>query len=382
MTTLYLIRHAEAEGNLYRRAQGQYDAALSPKGEKQLDALAERFRTVPLDALYSSDLRRTQRTAGAITKYHALPLHLEPRLREMALGVWEDRPFGDLAYAEPEMMDAFNNDPAAWHAEGAEGFLSLQRRMLEAVTEIAARHDGQSVAVVSHGMAIRALLAAILAVPSREIYKIPHGDNTAVSRLRCEGGAFTVEQINDNSHLLTAGLSTLARQDWWKEPGRVDLNNIRFQRLDPRKYPGLYTSCYEKTWRAVHGSLDGFQAPIYLDAAARHVAACPDALVTIVRPDDTVVGITELDTERSRAEHTGWICLCYVEEDCRRALLGVQLIGHAVSVFRRMGYKRARLCVYEGNTDAIAFYTACQFHTVGETSGSSGGRLFIMEKAL
>ena len=31
MTTVYIIRHAEAEGNVYRRCHGQYDGLLTPR---------------------------------------------------------------------------------------------------------------------------------------------------------------------------------------------------------------------------------------------------------------------------------------------------------------------------------------------------------------
>ncbi|MCM1149955.1 MAG: histidine phosphatase family protein, partial [Butyricicoccus sp.] len=41
MTKIYLIRHAEAEGNIYRRAHGWYDGRVSAKGRRQIDALAE-----------------------------------------------------------------------------------------------------------------------------------------------------------------------------------------------------------------------------------------------------------------------------------------------------------------------------------------------------
>ncbi len=39
MTTIYLIRHAEAEGNLYRRIHGQYDSLVTKRGYKQIAAL-------------------------------------------------------------------------------------------------------------------------------------------------------------------------------------------------------------------------------------------------------------------------------------------------------------------------------------------------------
>ena len=102
MTQIYLIRHAEAEGNLYRRVQGHYDGDITERGRKQIDKLAERFRDIHLDALYSSDLRRAVTTASAITRYHDLPLITTPRLREVAMGCWEDRPWGEVEYNQRE----------------------------------------------------------------------------------------------------------------------------------------------------------------------------------------------------------------------------------------------------------------------------------------
>ena len=50
MTSIYLIRHAEAEGNLYRIAQGQYNSILTDRGWRQVAALARR-RHVRLRAI-------------------------------------------------------------------------------------------------------------------------------------------------------------------------------------------------------------------------------------------------------------------------------------------------------------------------------------------
>ena len=61
MTTVYIIRHAEAEGNVYRRCHGQYDSLLTPRAYEQLPCLAKRFTDVPLDAVYASDLFRAPR---------------------------------------------------------------------------------------------------------------------------------------------------------------------------------------------------------------------------------------------------------------------------------------------------------------------------------
>ena len=42
MTTIYLIRHAEAEGNLYRRIHGRYNALVTETGFKQIACLEAR----------------------------------------------------------------------------------------------------------------------------------------------------------------------------------------------------------------------------------------------------------------------------------------------------------------------------------------------------
>ena len=230
MTRVYLIRHAEAEGNIYRRAQGQYDGAVSAKGLRQIAALAERFRGERIDALYSSDLSRTRATAGAITKYHDIPLRLDRRLREIDLGPWEDVPFGDLLYRDPVRMHAFNDDPGAWRVDGAETFSEVTKRIRGAVEGLAARHDGQTIVCVSHGMAIRSLLADIEGVPSKEMHRVPHGDNTAVSLLEAQGSALRVVYMNDTSHL-PPELSTFARQSWWKKPGST------WARSGSRRFP-------------------------------------------------------------------------------------------------------------------------------------------------
>ena len=47
MTTIYLVRHGEAEGNAFRRIHGQYDSMLTPTGFRQVEALKSVGLTVP-----------------------------------------------------------------------------------------------------------------------------------------------------------------------------------------------------------------------------------------------------------------------------------------------------------------------------------------------
>ena len=56
MGRLYLIRHGETDSNKSFRFQGQTDIELNEKGLAQAELLAEHFKTIRLDAVYSSSL--------------------------------------------------------------------------------------------------------------------------------------------------------------------------------------------------------------------------------------------------------------------------------------------------------------------------------------
>ena len=223
MTKLYLIRHAEAEGNLYRIAHGWHNGLITnDRGYRQIDALRRRFQSVDIDAVYASDLYRTQLTARAIWLPKALPLHLEPAFREVHMGVWEDHPWHELNKQYPEEMYHFNRRVDLWRVEGGETAQEVLDRYIPALHRIGAAHDGGTVAVFSHGAALRIVLGTLQGVLLSGIGDTPHGDNTAVSLLTWDDGALRVEYRDDNSHLEAEGLSTFARQSWWRSADMVD----------------------------------------------------------------------------------------------------------------------------------------------------------------
>ena len=270
MTRIYLIRHAEAEGNLYRRSQGQYDSLVTDRGLEQIAALRERFRETPVDAVYSSDLYRTMKTASAIYEPKGLTLHTDPGLREVDLGAWENLPWGEIAYIDREQLGYFNSNDPRWQVSGAETFQELRERLVTTLTKLARRHDGQTIAVTSHGMALRNLMTALMGRPVEEGNKTPHCDNTGVSLVEYEDGAFRLVFQNDNSHLPET-LSTFAGQKWWKSGAGFWADpNFRYRRLDPVKEGELYYQCRKDAWITIHKSLDKFDGEGFLrDAQAQ-----------------------------------------------------------------------------------------------------------------
>lgn len=379
MTKIYLIRHAEAEGNLYRRIHGHYDGDITPRGYEQIALLAERFRDIEIDALYASDLQRTQKTAAAITKYHSIPLNIEPRLKEVCMGVWEEKPWGNVGYDEPEQLLFFSNDPAKWNVEGRESFEDLKARITGVIVELGERHEGQTIACFSHGMAIRTLISGIKDISSERIHEILHGDNTCVSLLSFDNGKLEIEYYNDNSHL-PPEMSTFANQSWWKNRDKVDFSNLRFIPMDLNEDSELYCRCYRDGWEEAHGTLRGYSDKPYLRSALRVSDKDPQSLMKTFCGDE-FAGIIELDPDRMADEGAGWISLCYLVPEMRGKNYGVQLVGHAVSVYRKLGRKSLRLHVSENNKRAISFYKNLGFKCIGIQEGSSFP-LWLMEKEL
>lgn len=381
MTTIYLIRHAEAEGNLYRFVQGHYNSEITGKGLRQIHALSRRFEDIHIDALYSSDLKRTLLTSTAISANHALEPNVDPRLREICLGICEGMSFGDMTHMDPQQMYYFNNDPERWRAKDAETFAECTERMYSIISEIAAKHYGQTVAIVSHGMAIRSFLAKVAGISSTEIRSMPHGDNTAVSLLHYDGGKFEIEYYNDNSHL-PEDLSTFAKQTWWRKDtdGRDDAN-LRYEPLDPYEDTDLYSACYEDAWRAAHGNTLGFSPEQYVLSAMDHHDRDERSVMAVLRGEDEFVGLVELDPEKGKTAGYGWISLLYIRPDCRGMGFGIQPLGYAIIYYQMQGRRSVRLNVSSENTRAVGFYEHYGFEIIGKEPGS-GAPLYLMEKKI
>ena len=211
MTTVYLVRHAEAEGNTYRRIHGQYNSLITQNGLRQIEALRTRFAPIHIDACFASDLFRTCKTAQSVYLAKQLPLHPEKRFRELEIGRWEDTPFGYLERFEKQDMDKFNFDERNWHVDGSETWEEYTDRFLGGLNDICAAQEGKTIAVFSHACVLRGMQKKLLKTD-----ELPFCENTAVSRLRWEDGAVTFELLNDASHL-SPEISTAIRQQRLKQ---------------------------------------------------------------------------------------------------------------------------------------------------------------------
>lgn len=215
MTTIYLIRHCETQGNRQRLFQGRIDMDISEQGAAQLERLAERFRDTPLTALYSSPLRRAIRTAEAVGRYHTLPLHINNDLIEIDGGCWEGCHWAELPQTDPEQSLRWLEEPWNFHTDGGEAMRTVYDRMQRALLHIVQECPEGQVAVVSHGCAIRNALCFAKGWPIERLGEVAWCDNTGVCILQAEDSGFRVLKENDHSHLETT--ASAAEQDsWWR----------------------------------------------------------------------------------------------------------------------------------------------------------------------
>lgn len=216
MTTVYIVRHAEAEGNKNKTFQGRTDCNVTEKGYRQLDALAEKFKDIKIDKLYSSPLIRTVETAKAVNKYHNLPINIDENVIEIDGGVFEGQKWDEVPKMYPEAHNLWVNEPHNFKVEASESMKDVYNRMKKAITSIASKNKDKTVAVVSHGCSIRNFLCYANKMPLDQIITLGWADNTSISKIEFDDELEPkVIFQNDASHLSKD--PTLQTQAWWKE---------------------------------------------------------------------------------------------------------------------------------------------------------------------
>lgn len=199
---LYIVRHAEAAGNAARTFQGRTDAALTERGRLQAERLAERFREIPLDAVYTSPLRRAAETAAAVCRHHpGLAPEIHPDLAEIDGGDIEGRSWAEFSALYPQASALWDGPLHQFAAPGGESMREVYDRVSRALTRIAAANPGRSVAVVSHGCAIKNLLCFASGAGFERLAETPWLQHASISCIEAGEDGFRIRLMNDISHL-------------------------------------------------------------------------------------------------------------------------------------------------------------------------------------
>lgn len=227
---LFLVRHGATANNLERppRIQGRRsDLPLSEEGRRQAAAAAEFLAPFPIDAFFSSPLKRARQTAEIIAARHggqpagsvaARAIAVTPAatavaatagtaevgivepLAECDVGDWEGRTWADIERDDPEGYRRFMTAPEKYGYAGGENLTQLLERVVPALEDLLRRHLGQTICVVAHNVVNRALMGHLMGLPLVKARSIPQ-DNCGINLLRWRDRRLKVQTINARFHL-------------------------------------------------------------------------------------------------------------------------------------------------------------------------------------
>ena len=216
MTTIFFIRHGQTLWNKEFKYQGHSDIALSEEGLQQAEQVAFRLRREPFSAIYSSDLTRAFVTAEKVAQYHSLAVEAMPEFREVGFGEWEGLKYDQIYAGWTAEIEKFFRFPSQVEIPGGESFHDVQNCTNRGLEILRERHQGQCIAVVTHGGAIRTMLCAALGIHLDNLWSFRQ-DNTAVNIVEYEEKHNILRLVNDVNHLY----------DWESlDPKRLPAYNI------------------------------------------------------------------------------------------------------------------------------------------------------------
>lgn len=189
MKKLLLIRHGETEinqtGNIHKANDSAKSTAL---GRKQAQEAANLCKREHVTKICTSPEIRAQQTATIVAHYLQEDIHILDDLRERNWGEWSQFSWEQIKSRLEKMsfQERYTFSPP-----GGESWKDMEQRLQQAI-ELIKGEQGDSVAVITHGGAIRALLPILLNRKREESFQIDPG-NGEVLIFSFNGSSFILQ---------------------------------------------------------------------------------------------------------------------------------------------------------------------------------------------
>jgi len=202
---IYFVRHGETDANVAGVAQSS-DSQLTEQGKVQAKIVANRLQQEKISAVFTSQFARAADTGEQIA--------LSQNIKVVKLEVLNERKkplsvFG-LRHEDEKYLDFLTNfiDKASdidYRYEDGENFYDLVQRVKKLLGYIENETSG-NVAVVTHGIFLRILIAYILTKSDDmmvyvEAFKNIQVDNTGITHVKLSGKHWKLGTVNDSTHL-------------------------------------------------------------------------------------------------------------------------------------------------------------------------------------
>ncbi len=212
----YFIRHGESESNVTPgvAAGANFDAPMTERGHRQAEALGRRLADegVEFDRIYSSTMVRAVQTTQGMLKSMGQPereFEQVAAIMERQIPSWRGRMKSDVWTPETTLESATRG---SWFQPGdGESARFVERRFsnwLEDEFMFNPAWDSaegrKTIAIVSHGDAMRFIFHFIMGFNDRLIFNLRIG-NCSISRFRFGNDGWSVLSINDAHHTFDLG---------------------------------------------------------------------------------------------------------------------------------------------------------------------------------
>lgn len=141
MINIVFEAHSTSLDNENHLSSGQFDAALSPLGERQAQELGERYKNNRLDVIFCSDLQRSYKTAE-IAFGNKFKIIQDKRLRECD--------YGDLTRHSAKEVESQKATHINKPFPNGESYKQTSLRMKDFLEDLKKKYDGKKVMVIGH----------------------------------------------------------------------------------------------------------------------------------------------------------------------------------------------------------------------------------------
>lgn len=194
---LLIIRHGESEADLLDVHEGRADFALTQRGHRQAQAMAEYVAAnYHVDRIYASTLTRAMQTARHLSDATGVPIRPEADLMEFNNGLLAGLSHKEAAEKYPRIPDLPPNQ-SVYGQESLVEFRDRAEKMLAKILAEAA--NDETVAVVTHGGMINQLYHAFLKLPVKDGIFFSTAD-TGIHEWIIEPTKRRITRANDEEH--------------------------------------------------------------------------------------------------------------------------------------------------------------------------------------
>ena len=197
---LFAIRHGETDYSRERRYAGARDVPLSPRGIRQCEAVGHALAGAFVGAVYASPLVRARASAELIAAPHKLAVRTEPAFREMDFGAWAGLTHAEVAVRFPAEAQLWSADPRRARPGGGETLDEVAERVAGGLRELTAKHEGETVVLVSHAIVTRLIVLAALGLGPDRLRSVD-ASPAGITEIEYLDGWVTVHRMNTLAHL-------------------------------------------------------------------------------------------------------------------------------------------------------------------------------------